>query len=472
VQIWLIAAMEGFSTLAVEVIAIRLAIPVVGSSITLTGVVLGVVLLALSAGYWRGGALSARWDRARIRTALARNLLLAAALYGALAFPFEAALLEKLLDLGLALPLAIGAMAALLFLPPIYLASQTVPMLAELMNTEGKAGKASGKVLFYSTMGSVAGGIVTPVWLFPSIGVARSTYVVCGVLGAIAGALAIGAVRTSKAAGWGAGALAAVLAANAAASPGDALYSFDSAYQSIRIVEEKNENGRTARVLIMSGSRSSGIYADNGETSFEYVRAAEQALAEVRPARALVIGAAGFTFPRDVAKLPFVQQVDAVDVDPVVKTIAEREFLKQPLPAKVRFVPLSARYAVRKLRADAVRYGCTFVDGYFGKGIPDELVTVEFFRDVRLVSEHTAANIVMDRTMNSAFARNTLATFRSAFGEAWVRDVRPGDDDLTNILVTSWPAAGSVRWNGRGDVYRDDRNSADRDHVEMVWGSD
>src|SRR5579863_9178244 len=177
VQIWLIAAMEGFSTLAVEVIAIRLAIPVVGSSITLTGVMLGVVLLALSSGYWRGGELSARWDRARIRTALARNLLLAAALYGALAFPFEAALLEKLLDFGLALPLAIGAMAVLLFLLPIYLASQTVPMLAELMNTEGKAGKASGKVLFYSTLGSVAGGIATPVWLFPSIGVARSTYV-------------------------------------------------------------------------------------------------------------------------------------------------------------------------------------------------------------------------------------------------------------------------------------------------------
>ena len=60
---WIIAFVEGFSTLAVEVIAIRLAIPVVGSSITLTGVMLGVVLFALSAGYWRGGALSAEWDR-------------------------------------------------------------------------------------------------------------------------------------------------------------------------------------------------------------------------------------------------------------------------------------------------------------------------------------------------------------------------------------------------------------------------
>src|ERR1035438_370474 len=84
---WVVAFIEGFSTLAVEVIAIRLAIPVVGSSITLTGVMLGVVLLGLSAGYWRGGALSARWDRSKTQVALARNLFIAAALYGALAFP-------------------------------------------------------------------------------------------------------------------------------------------------------------------------------------------------------------------------------------------------------------------------------------------------------------------------------------------------------------------------------------------------
>src|SRR5258708_15473043 len=153
---------------------------------------LGIVLLALSAGYWRGGALSARWDRAQTRTALARNLLLAAVLYGAVAFPLEAALLERLLDIGLALPMAIGVTATLLFLVPIYLASQTVPMLAELTNTEGKAGKSSGKVLFFSTMGSVAGGVVTPVWLFPTIGVERSTYVVSALLTAVSPTTGLG----------------------------------------------------------------------------------------------------------------------------------------------------------------------------------------------------------------------------------------------------------------------------------------
>src|SRR5207237_688620 len=209
------------------------------------------------------------------RARLSRNLFLAAALYGTIAFPWEAALLEKSLDAGAGLPIAIGVTASLLFLIPIYLASQTVPMLAELTNIDGKAGKASGKVLFYSTVGSVAGGIVTPVWLFPTIGVTRSTYVVSSLLAGVAGLMATGLIRATAA-------LAVIVSASANALRGNDVFAFDSAYQSIRIVNEKIKGGRVQRVLIMSGSRASGIYADNGATSFEYVLAAEKALAETQ----------------------------------------------------------------------------------------------------------------------------------------------------------------------------------------------
>ena len=164
---------------------------------------------------------------------------------------------------------------------------------------------------------------------------------------------------------------------------------------------------------------------------------------------ALVIGSAGFTFPRDVAKFPAIARVDAVDVDPSVKQIAERHFLNAPLPHNVRFLPLSARFAVRKLARDRERYQFTFVDTYFGKGIPDELVTLEFFRDVRAISDRTVVNAVVDRELQSAFARNLLASFRDAFGGVWLIDAKPHEDSfLTNMLVLSWPAPGSQRWDG------------------------
>src|SRR5260370_10205715 len=101
---WIIAFIEGFSTLAVEVIAIRLAIPIVGSSVTLTGVMLGVVLFALSAGYWRGGEASPPWKKTPTQNAPTPPPILPAAVSGAPAVPPRAPLLRKILGHRLVVP--------------------------------------------------------------------------------------------------------------------------------------------------------------------------------------------------------------------------------------------------------------------------------------------------------------------------------------------------------------------------------
>ena len=462
---WIVAFAEGFSTLAVEVIAIRLAIPVVGSSVVLTGVMLGVVLFALSVGYWHGGALSASWTPERTRRALSRNLLIAAVLYGTVAFPLEAVALATFLEWELPLAAAIGLAATLLLLPPLFLASQTVPMLAELTNVDGHAGRASGRILFFSTLGSVAGGVVTPVWLFPSIGVARTGFVVCGMLAVAAVAMAFDK-RTGL---IGAVALGLVAGATTMAAPGRGLFYFDSEYQTIQIVEDKAKDGRNERVLVSSGGRASGVYTDTGETSFAYARAAFRALQQSRADSLLVIGAAGFNLPRDASTLPFVKVIDAVDVDPAVKPVSEQYFLRQALPRLIRFFPLSARYAARKFGREGRRYGFTFLDAYFGQGIPEELVTLDFFEDVRRISDRTVANLITDRDLDSDFSRNFLATFGQAFGAVWIVDVAPGDSYSANFLISSWPIEGAALWSGTGTPYRDDRNRAAWEYVLMKW---
>jgi len=468
-RIWIVAFAEGFSTLAVEVIAIRLAIPIVGSSMTLTGVMLGVVLFALSAGYWHGGELSSKWDAARTKSALTRNLLLAAVIYAVIAFPWEAALLGKLLDIGFGLSLAIGVAATLLLAAPVYLVGQSVPFLAELTNVEGKAGKASGKVLFCSTLGSVAGGIVTPIYLFPVFGVRVSTYVVSGLLFGASALMATHSVARLKIAAAAAIVIALAHGESFLSRPAHELYSFDSAHQNIRIAELPSAAGRLERVMFLNGGRASGIFADNGATSFQYILEADLALGETRSSRVLVVGAAGFTFPRDAAATDFVEQIDTVDVDPSVRDIAAQRFLQQPLSPKIQFFPISARNALHRFRREGRRYGFTLLDAYSGMGIPDELLTSEFFGDVHAVSEHTGANVILDRDLETDFAQRVLATFRGVFGRVWVKDVRPGDSYVTNFLVSDFPLPGSTEWTGAAAVYTDDRNTADRDHVEMMW---
>jgi len=470
---WAVAFAEGFSTLAVEVIAIRLAIPVVGSSMTLTGVLLAVILFALSAGYWHGGQLSSRWSRGRTRASLTVNLLVAGAFYAAISFPFEAAVLERLLDAGVNLTPAIAIAATLLFAVPVYLVSQSVPLLAELTADEGRAGKASGRVLLYSTLGSVAGGIVTPVYLFPHFGVKASTYVVCGLLFAAAAAWTARPVR--RAAVLGVGAVALAVAGWAGLSPpaaGTQRFRFDSPQQTIRIVEEPGAGGQVERAMYLNGGRASAVFAATGETSVRYVLEADRLLAGAPCARVLAVGAAGFTFPRDAAALPAVERVDAVDVDPAVRDIAEKHFLFGPLPGKIRFFPLSARYALREFHALGARYGFTLLDAYTGKAIPAELLSREFLDEVRAVSSRTVANVILDRAAESDFAHNVLATFRQAFGRAWMRNVGAADADPANFLIADWPIPGSEEWHGAGLVYLDDRNSADGDHTRMIWSEE
>jgi hypothetical protein len=358
----------------------------------------------------------------------------------------------------------IGLAATLLFLTPLYLASQTVPMLAELTNTDGHAGRASGRILFFSTLGSVAGGVVTPVWLFPTLGVARTGFVICVMLAAAAVAMAFH--RRSFA--MAVVALGLVGGVSALAAPRHELFYFDSEYQTIQIVEDQM-GGRTERVLMISGGRASGVYKDSGETSFSYARAAFRALQQSRADTLLVIGAAGFNLPRDASTLPYMKTIDAVDVDPAVKPISEQYFLHQLLPGLIHFYPLSARYAARKFGREGRRYAFTFLDAYFGQGIPEELVTLDFFEDVHRISDRTVANLITDRDLETAFSRNFLASFRKAFGAVWIVDVAPGGSYFANYLVSSWPIAGAKAWNESGTPYRDDKSRAAWEFVEMKW---
>ena len=109
------------------------------------------------------------------------------------------------------------------------------------------------------------------------------------------------------------------------------------------------------------------------------------------------------------------------------------------------------------------------MDAYYGKGIPPELLTVEFFSDVNAISDRTVVNVIMDGTLASAFANNLLASFREAFHGVWVKPLMVEDQKFINVLVSNWPVAGSNPWNGRGIIYHDDKNTADRDWIRLLW---
>jgi hypothetical protein len=82
-------------------------------------------------------------------------------------------LLHWLLETTGAYILTLFLTVLLLFFLPVFFASQTIPLLTQVVPTASK-GEAAGTILFASTIGSFLGSVVTSIVLFQYIGVFKT----------------------------------------------------------------------------------------------------------------------------------------------------------------------------------------------------------------------------------------------------------------------------------------------------------
>lgn len=449
-QLILIAFLEGFVTLAVELIAIRLSIPVVGNSVILTGIMLGVILLALSAGYYTGGVLSSRLNQQQVVTKLQQNFLGAALFYLLITFPMH----EWTIKLGLMLfkdsTWAI-LLTSLLYVIPVWIASQTIPLLTQLDKAQ-HAGEKAGKMLFFSTIGSMLGSTLTPILLFGHFGVHTTSHILIGVLVVCAVLVLVGAGNLKKQ--W-------LLPVTALVFVLVGLFSskehkrFDTAYQTLEILERKDHTLMKAGVVI-----SSDIKTASRQPASDYAREAMKVLGQDK--NILVIGAAGFAIPQELARNPGVR-ITALDVDGAVKGVAEKHFLREKLRPNVSFQPVGGRYFVN---STTEQYENVLVDAYFGLGIPLELTTVEFFQALSQKSRHVAMNVIADQSLHNRFTRGIMRTFKQVYPDAHYKLLT--DDKLTNMMLVSASREGYTRVpDFQLSPYTDDHNTAEHDVASL-----
>ena len=169
----------------------------------------------------------------------------------------------------------------------------------------------------------------------------------------------------------------------------------------------------------------------------------------------LVLGAGGFTLSHREPE----NRYTYVDIDPQIRAIAERHFLKAP--ARGEFVADDAR---RYVATTVRRFDAVVVD-VFGShtSIPSHLVTREFWDGLRRVLKPDGvllANLILDGKLESPYARNLLATIESVYGRCAV-DVLHKAKPLANVEVACFA---SSRPAGT-DIYVDERNRADLDRA-------
>lgn len=467
----------GMASLGAEIAAARLIAPFFGASTIIWANTIGVVLVALSVGYWFGGRLADRHPNVR---SLCLVVLVAAGLIAAVPFvarPFLDVSVSAL-D-GIEAGAFVGSLLAVLVLIalPVVLLGTCSPWAIRLaldVTDVQHAGRVAGRLYALSTAGSLFGTMIAALVLIPFAGT-RRTFLAFALALALVGAAGLG--RRSA---WPPAVLAGVMVLPAGAikatPEGHVLYEGESRQQYIRAIEESdgervlelNEGQAQHSVLPAEGYLTRGYW-----DSFLVLPFA--ALAEP-PRRVAVLGNAAGTLARQYGHYWPQTGIDAVELDPTVSEIGYRYFDMGSNPRLTVFDDDARPW----LRKSGGGYDLIVVDAYHQPYIPFYLATKEFFALVRerlapggvvaVNVGHPKGNDDLERvlgaTMAAAFPtvlrgpvkkQNTvlMATAGSASGPR-LMDAAPGlPVDLAPLARVAADKLGP-RLEG-GEVFTDDR---------------
>jgi predicted membrane-bound spermidine synthase len=435
--IYLIVFIEGFCSLGAEIVALRRLVPHVGSSIIVTAPTIGFFLFALAIGYATGGKVVDGHTRR-----VARNFLLAGLIAGiGLAGPTVDALF---LHLQPAL-LAYLVFMATVLCPIAWLLGQTVPILTNLMK-HSHVGQASGMALYWSTLGSFLGAVSLSVWVMQWFGVSAAVFACAG--GLILGAILLEHRRWQQ---WLAPLLATGLVTAANLAP---VADADTAYADYRVKALDLPGQIQPRLFMTNRSHSSQVDDSQPPHLHLYIQHMKRTLLDdlgYRDKDILVLGAGGFTLSHGEP----LNRYTYVDIDPAIREIAEKHFLKAPINGE--FIAQDARLFVATTER---RFDAVVVDAYSDRAsIPSHLVTQEFWRASRRTLQPGGvlmANLILDTKLASPYARHMLDTLESVYGRCGIEVLHKGQAHANVIAF--------CRADGQPTppaVYTDEHNRSD-----------
>ncbi len=430
----------GAGLMIMELVGSRILAPYVGTSLIVWTTLIGVILAALSFGYWIGGRYADRYPSSKHLGAIIilAGFFVFLALWIASFLPEINLVLINWLSLGG----AAFCISCLLFVIPSILLGAVSPFALRLsLDETAHSGAIGGQLYAFSTLGSIVGTFLAGFVLIPQLGSFKTLALVSVIL-VLCGVILLRTKTTLMITVFIAVGCSAVWNNTFLFSPSpNVLAEYESAYNRLFVVNGISEKTQEPILSIMSGPHisQSAMYTDRDELVFEYTKfftIADYFNPTIKSA--LMLGGGAYSFPKDFLK-NHSGTIDVVEIDPLYTDIAKKYFNFTD-NERIHVYHEDARVFLS--RSDE-KFDTVYVDVFNNAGsVPFQLATKEF---VAQIFERLSDNgVVIVNLVGSfegvgkEFIENEYATYQSVFPEVLMYPLDSfGGENIQNIMLVA-----------------------------------
>ncbi|MGD9630715.1 MAG: fused MFS/spermidine synthase [Pyrinomonadaceae bacterium] len=433
----------GAALMIFEITGSRVVSPYIGTSTYVWTSLIGIILASLSLGYWMGGRMADRSPRVSILA----SAIFSAAFLLALTILIKDPLLAMIAAGGVSIELKAVIASILLFAPASIALGFVTPYAVKLRITSlGEAGRTVGRLYALSTIGSIGGTFAAGFALIPFLGTDRTLYSIAAGL-MLTPFLLVPFALDRKAIGGIVILCIAVLAGEGsryAMWSGSRYEDIDTRFSRVQIFDTTDTaTGREITAMTFDPySTQSAIFRDGNELVFEYTKF-YHLVRVIKPdfQRSLMIGGAGFSFPKAYLEAYPHASLEVAEIDPAMTEIARRRFRLRDDPRLTIFHE-DGRVFLNSARAGS--YDAVLMDAFGSMfSVPWQLTTVEAVRQMDRILKNDGVVIFnlgsAIRGPASLFLQAEFAAYRSVFPHVYLFKVRPErpDTDLQNLIVVA-----------------------------------
>jgi spermidine synthase len=367
----------GSASLGAEIAAARLMAPFFGASTIVWANTIGVVLVALSVGYWIGGKVGDRYPHLRGLCLLVMGAAILLAVVPFVARPFFDVSVDALDSISAgAFAGSLAGVLVLIAVPVMMLGAASPYAIRLAVPDVEHSGRVAGRLYAISTAGSLVGTWLSALVLIPLIGTQR-TFLSFALAAGLVAALGLGWRYLAVPAAL-AGVIAIPVGTVKGTDDGTVLHEAETEFQYARVVEQEDgdralelNEGQAVHSLYRPGTYLTGDVWDGYLVlPFAGLRHTPERIAILGNAAGTTARAYGHYFPDT--------QVDGVEIDGELTEIGRRYFdLDNP---NLRVYHEDARPWLRQSDGS---YDAIMVDAYRQPYIPFYLATREFFELAR-----------------------------------------------------------------------------------------